>query len=277
MPERLPEAREAAREERRELQERLADWLDVPLSVLALVMLGLLILEFTVPLSPGWARRVGQAQTVIWVVFLATFLLELGLAPSKLDYLKKNWLTAIAVALPALRTVRLLRVARALRGISLVRIVTTLNRGSRALGHVVQRGQFGYVLLLTLLVTTTAAAGAYYLERDEPSANITTPGDALWWAVTLVTTVNSPFETVTLEGRVIALFLRIFGLAVSGYLTAIIAVYLLGNRAAPDDAEATQTELRQLRLQLTRLARVLEGRGVDEAHGKRSVGRREAP
>src|SRR5581483_8919291 len=62
-----------------------------------------------------------------------------ALAPSKLHYLKRNWLTAVAVVLPTLRAVRVLRVARALRGMSLLRLLTTLNRGSRALGHIVRR------------------------------------------------------------------------------------------------------------------------------------------
>ena len=41
-----------AERQRRELQERVTDWLDGPLSVLALIMLGLLVLELTVDLGP---------------------------------------------------------------------------------------------------------------------------------------------------------------------------------------------------------------------------------
>lgn len=74
MDEQAPNDRAAGQEHRQELQERIADWLDVPLSVLALVMLGLLILELTVPLSPAWAGRVTQAQTAIWAIFVAVFM-----------------------------------------------------------------------------------------------------------------------------------------------------------------------------------------------------------
>ena len=245
-------------QERGEFLGRISDWLDLPLTILAFVMLGLLILELTVPLSPDWARRVAQAQTAIWVIFVAAFLFELALAPSKIEYLKKNWLTAISVALPALRTVRLLRFARALRGLSLVRIVTTLNRGTRALENVLHKGQFGYVLILALVISVTAAAGAYYFERSEPSANIQTFGDALWWSVTIITTINSPYETITFEGRVIALLLRIFALAISGYLTAIIAVYLLGGNEHSELAATDEPEQRRLRLEVARLRSLLE-------------------
>jgi voltage-gated potassium channel len=245
----------AAPSERGELQQRISAWLDLPLTVLALIMLGLLVVEFTVDLGPTWGGRVAQAQLAIWIVFVATFFLELTLAPSKLEYLRRNWLTAISVALPALRTLRLLRMAHALRGISLVRTVTTLNRGTRALEHIVRKGQFGYVLLLTLAVTVTAAAGAYYFERDMPGAAIQTPGEAIWWAATMITTISSPLETVTLEGRILALLLRVFALGISGYLTASIAVYLLGDTRRED---STDLELRRLRLELLRMQRLLE-------------------
>lgn len=299
---REPEARESemcepeVREQRGELLDRISDWLDFPLAVLALVMLVLLLLELAVDLPTTWAGRVGQAQTAIWAIFVAAFVVELLVAPSKLDYLRKNWLTAISVALPALRAVRILRAARALRGLSLVRILTTVNRGTRALGHVVRRGQLGYVLTVTVLVTVTASAGAYYFDRGEPGAQIRTPGDALWWGATMVTTISSPLEVVTLEGRIISLLLRVFALAVSGYLTAIIAVFLLGGTPSDntpssgtpgDDAAdqqptqqagqhagqltrpaASQDEMRQLREQVARLERLLERHAAD--HDRRA-------
>jgi len=144
--------------------------------------------------------------------------------------------------------------------LSLVRIITALNRGSRALGQVVQRGQLGYVLLLTLIVTLTAAAGGYNLERDEPGANIRTPGDAIWWAATMITTINSPLEPVTLEGRVLGLLLRIFAVSIIGYLTATFAVYLLGNPARGDEQQRSATELQALTLKVERLEQLLEER-----------------
>jgi voltage-gated potassium channel len=90
-----------AAHERLELQERLAAWLDVPLTALAFIMLGLLVAQFLLPLSPTWQTHVGQAQTAIWAIFAGDFVLELLLAPSKIRYLRQNWLTAVSVLLPA--------------------------------------------------------------------------------------------------------------------------------------------------------------------------------
>jgi voltage-gated potassium channel len=259
MPVAADQARRQSRRQRWELLQRLSDWLDAPLTALALLMLGLMVAELALPLTPGWARRVSQAETVIWALFVLDFLLELALAPSKVRYLKRNWLTAVSVVLPTLRAVRVLRVARALRSMSLLRLLTTLNRGSRALGHVVQRGQLGYVLLLTLLVVATAAAGAYYLEHDEPGALIRTPGDAIWWAATLVTTMNSSLETVTVEGQIVSLLLRVFALGVSGYVTAVIAVYLLGTPRQHQE-QRTDAELAALRGEVAALRALVESR-----------------
>ncbi|MFN0073741.1 MAG: ion transporter [Chloroflexota bacterium] len=230
------EQRHASEAERAELRERLADWLDAPLTALGSLMLALLIVEWTVDLTPSWSARVSVIQNVIWAIFIVDFVVELTLAPAKLQYLRTNWLTAIGVVLPALRAIRVLRVARVFRGLSLVRLTTTLNRASRVAGALGRRGELGYVLLLTLIVTTAAAAGVYFFEREAFDSTIRTPWDAAWWAATIVTTINSPLETVTLEGRIVALGLRIFALAFSGYLTAVIAVHLLGSGESPNDA-----------------------------------------
>jgi voltage-gated potassium channel len=244
------------------LQRRLAAWLDMPLAVLGLVMLVLLVAGLFVDQESALGRRIEQGQTAIRAIFALDFAVELALAPSKLRFLRRHWLTAVAVALPALRGVRILRAARALRGISLVRLLTTVNRAAGALGRIARRGELGYVLLLTAAVTVSAAAGVYYFERDAPGAAITSPGSALWWAATLATTMNSGLETTTLEGHAVGLLLRVYALAVSGYLTATIAVYLWGGRdePAPSDLRAVRDELAALRRELARLAGVVDGR-----------------
>jgi voltage-gated potassium channel len=82
--------------ERIELQQRLVRWLDVPLTALAFVMLALVVAQFMVPMTPNWQVRVTQGQTFIWIVFAVDFLVELLLAPSKVRYLRHNWLTALS-------------------------------------------------------------------------------------------------------------------------------------------------------------------------------------
>jgi len=71
--------------------------------------------------------------------------------PRKLAYLRRNWLTAVALLLPA---------ARGSLG-----VVGRANRGMRALGRVMGRRGFGYVAALTVLVTVAGAAGMYEFEH----------------------------------------------------------------------------------------------------------------
>lgn len=102
-----------AQGEREELRERIEAWTKGPLDVLGISLLGILVVEFAVDLSPGWESALGAANWFIYAVFTLSFLVQLALAPSKGRYLRRNWLAAVSVLLPALRTLRVLRAARA--------------------------------------------------------------------------------------------------------------------------------------------------------------------
>ena len=112
--------------ERYELLQRLEDWLETPMLVLAFVWLVLLVLE----LIRGENLLFYSLGTIIWVVFIFYFAVKLVLAPDKTLYLKRNWLTAISLLLPALRifrafrAFRLLRLARTGRSLRLVRVIS---------------------------------------------------------------------------------------------------------------------------------------------------------
>ena len=98
----------AVERERFEILQRLENWLETPMLVLAFVWLALLIVELT------WGESVwfNIFGAIIWGIFLLDFLIELILAPYKLAYLKRNWLTAISLLIPALRIFRIFRVVR---------------------------------------------------------------------------------------------------------------------------------------------------------------------
>jgi voltage-gated potassium channel len=232
--------------------------MEIPLASLGIIMLVLIILDLSNILSPALETQVRNGETAIWVIFVIDFVVEFALAPSKLRYLRKNWLTAISVALPAFGALRILRAAQLLRGLNLIRVLTALNRGSRALGQVARRGQLGYVALLTAIVTITAAAAVYYFEHGAPGASIKSFGDAVWWAVTLVTTINTGLETTTLEGRVVGFLLRLFALGVTGYITALIAAHLLGYRDDVSLDAADRAEIRRLRKEIAELRSMLQ-------------------
>jgi len=228
------------------------------MAILSLVWLLIVVAELV------WGER-GLLTTfglIIWIVFLAEFAIRFVLAPEKLSFLGNNWLTIIALALPALRVfraVQVLRAARALRGARLIRIVGTANRSMNALRATLRRRQFGYVVGLTVLIVFLGAAGMVNFEpAGEVDDGFTSYAHALWWTAMLITSIGSDLWPVTTSGRILALLLSIYGLAVFGYITASFASFFIGNDAETPEApvvggadlQQLAAEIRDLRLQL---------------------------
>ena len=219
------------RRERWKLTARLMRGLEGPMLLLSAVWSVLLVLEFTRGLSAGLQRL----SDVMWLAFVAQFAVEFVAAPSKRLYLRKRWITALSLALPAFRLVRLVRIARvarlarAARGLRLARLLGAMNRGMRSLAIGFGQRGLGYLVVLTLLITITGAAGMYRFELDAPGG----PGfadyaTALWWTAMLLTTMGSDYWPRTAEGRILCLLLAVYAFAVFGYVTAAIAAYFVG-------------------------------------------------
>lgn len=223
--------------------------------ILSFVWLGLLVLDLVQGLSPF----LQMISNVIWGLFVLDFVLALTIAPDKSRYLKKNWLTALSLLLPALRILRVfrglrsLRVLRLTRGTNLLRILTSLNRGLRTLQRTLRRRGLGFVVGATALVALAGAAGMASFEADQGGA----PqgfGQWLYWVGMLLTSLGSAYWPVTGEGRVLTFLLALYGFAVFGYITAALASLFVGadqNEPPEDDDEinneALRRELRELR------------------------------
>lgn len=238
-------------EDRESVLEQLQDWLEKPMLVLSFMWLALLVVE----LAWGLNRALYVLGQAIWIVFIVEFALALTLAPDKARYLKRNWLKALSLALPALRVFRLARFARAARvarGARLVRLVGSVNRGMNALGAALSRRGFGYVLGLTLIVVFVGAAGMYALERDAPGGGFEGYAGALWWTAMIVTTMGSEYWPKTPDGRVLCFFLALYSFTVFGYVTATLATFFIGRDAATGES-ALKAEIEALRTELARL------------------------
>ena len=250
------------RKERWDELERLDDWLDTPMLVLSFAWLVIVLIE----LLSGATALLETLGTVIWGIFILEFLLRFTLAPEKGPFLRKNWLTVIALIVPAfrlLRGIRILRAARALRGARLVRIVGTANRSMNALKSTLRRRGFGYVVGVTLLVVALGAAGMLSFEpAAEVEDGFTSYWHALWWTGMLVSTMGSNFWPVTTEGRILTFLLSVYGFAVFGYITASFASFFIGRDAQESEGEiAGSADLAGLRDEIAALRRDLAARG----------------
>jgi voltage-gated potassium channel len=268
-PDLKPTLEPALDQERNQVLQQLEDWLETPMLVLGFAWLALFIIELVWGLNP-LLEAIG---IIIWIVFIVDFGIQFLLAPHKLFYLKHNWLTAFSLLIPALRTFRIVGViyslqsVHAVRGLQLLRVMTRINKGMRVLGASMGRRGFGFVVGLTTIVTLIGASGIYVFECELPNGTITDYGTALWWTAMVMTTIGSDFFPKTAEGRVLCFLLAMYAFGVSGYVTATLATFFVGQDAENDEAElagaksikALQEEISALRTEIQLLAK----RGLD--------------
>ncbi len=243
----------ASAAERLKVLEELEDWLRLPMASLSLIWLVIVIAE----LLWGEFDLLSTFGVIIWVIFIAEFSVRLIVAPEKWLFLRRNWLTILALAVPALRMfrgLRVMRAARALRGARLVRIVGTANRSMKALQTTLRRRHFGYVAGLTGLIIVLGAAGMLSFEpASEVQGGFNSYSHALWWTAMLVTSIGADFWPVTTEGRILTLLLSIYGLAVFGYITASFASFFVGRDGEQSQSALEAADLKALTNEITEL------------------------
>jgi voltage-gated potassium channel len=242
--------------ERRKLLVSIERLLEGPMIFLGFVWLILLVVE----LIWGISKIMEYLSLTIWFIFIVDFLLKFLLAPDKMLFLKKNWLTAISLLIPALRVFRIfrfLRLARGLRGIRLVRVVSSINRGMKSLTATMRRRAFGYVFLLSLVVTFVGAAAMHAIEK--PAQGFDSFGMALWWTAMRVITAGSEYYPLTPEGRGLAFLIALFGYAIFGYVTATLASFFIGRDAEEKNAPvAGSNDIKELRKEIIALTNTIK-------------------
>lgn len=158
---------------------RYEAWAEWPLVVLAagfLVAYALPILDRQLPHDV--AHLLGIFNVAVWAVFAADYLARLAGTSDRIRFIRATWLDLAAVVLPMLRPLRALR---------LIRVIRVLDRKA-AMGL---RGRTAiYVCATTALAVFSASLAILDAERDNPDATIRDFTDALWWAVTTITTVG---------------------------------------------------------------------------------------
>lgn len=190
---------------------------EVPLILLALAFLVAYAWPVLDPrLDPDWRALLAVLSWTVWIAFATDFAIRLYLADQRSDYALRHWYDVALITLPMLRPFRLLRLV--------------------ALARILDRSVASTLAGRALVYVSGVAAGAVFLgalavldaERDASGANLTSFGDAIWWACTTVTTVGyGDHFPVTAEGRAVAVVLMVIGMAVMGAVTAAVATALM--------------------------------------------------
>ena len=222
--------------------ERATEW---PLMIAAIVFLAAYAVPILNPDLPAPLLDLCRwLSWIAWVIFVVDFVVRLTLADERLRYLVRHWYDVLVLALPLLRPLRLLR---------LIPLLSVLNRRAR----VTLRGRVAvYIAGGASLLAFCAALAVLDAERSSPNANITDFGDAMWWAITTMTTVGyGDHYPVTAVGRLVAFGLMIGGIALLGTVTATLASWLVETVAAEkEQAEDIQVIVRRLEDKIDQLA-----------------------
>ena len=171
---------------------------------------------FVVNVSPSSQSILDGIQWVSWVAFAADLLFGIYKASNRVQFLKRHPLEILAVILPFLRPLRLLRF------ISFGTLVfEKVNLGkSIAISF--------KVIVTALFLTYLAGIEITMAERGEPGATIQNVGDGFWWAITTLTTVGyGDIYPTTTEGRFIAVGLMVSGICVLGVISATVAAWFV--------------------------------------------------
>jgi voltage-gated potassium channel len=167
------------------------------------------------PISPWLETTCRIAEYAIWAFFIIDYAVQFSLASDRRYFFRHEWLTLVFVVFPFFRPVR------AVRGVLFIRQASTKKKS-------LVRSLPGIIGSMAILLVVIAGAAVLNAERFAPHATITTPSDALWWAITAITTSGGGnLAPVTNEGRIIAAFLLIFGLGLLTSMTGYVASWVL--------------------------------------------------
>lgn len=250
--------------------------------ILVLTILSLAVMvAMLLPLSDATLKVLGFYDNLICIIFLIDFFLNLRGAAKKSDYFigQRGWLDLIG-SIPSFGIFRLgglLRLARLSRLARITRLLRGENKKTLVKDILENRSRYAVFLtiLLTILVLTVASVLVLQFESKSPDANITTGGDALWYAIVTITTVGyGDRYPVTPAGRTTAVFIMFMGVGIIGALASILASLLVGGSSSVEEeassaAAATaaaptlsvQEELKAVREELAAMRQMLEKMG----------------
>jgi voltage-gated potassium channel len=184
-------------------QQRYRDLADWPLTLTALIFLTAYASQVIGRIEGSAAFWLEAIMWATWVIFAVDYLANLWLADDRGSWFVRNLHELLIVALPFFRPLRLLR------------LVTLLSVLHRTLGDTLRGRVVTYVVGSATMLVFVGALAVLDVEQSAPEAKILTFGDALWWAITTITTVGyGDMYPVTPLGRVVAAALMMSGIAV---------------------------------------------------------------
>jgi len=202
---------------------------DLFILFLSLLTIAFLAMESLFHLTQEQRTILFYADTGICVVFILDFIKNCIRAENLLSFLKWGWIDLIS----SIPTIGILRLGRFVR---IIRILKVL-RGFRSLKKIVQfvmsnRFQSTSVGLIIVVFSFILFSSLAILQFEiSPDSNIKTANDAVWWAtITLSTVGYGDRYPMTVEGRVLAVFLMFVGIGLFGTAAGMISSWFVSGQ-----------------------------------------------
>jgi len=235
-----------------ELRQKLNPW-DWLVLVVAVVSLLLVLLETFLHIPPHVLPLLRDIDRLSCLIFLADIVVRWRRERWAASFWRWGWIDLLASIPfdPAFRSLQAIRIYRFVRLIRVLKKLNTLTTGTSLNEKLLALP--GIALVMVFFSTMLMVE----VERSAPNATIKTGGDALWWALTTVTTVGyGDMYPVTTEGRIIAAVLMLIGIALFGSMSAIVTSKLILPKETRDHEELRH-EIRSLHAEIKELRRHL--------------------
>jgi len=259
------------------LYRRLEQALQWPMMLLTILFMIAIILPLQKDLNAEVTKWASIAEIAIWACFLAEYVLLLCIAKHRVYYLRTHIMEAAMVALPAFRVLRVARLVRFGRLLSLFRLPVLLVAGGQGLHRASTRlrhYRMGYISSIALIILLISSGLMLYLERGA-NPDLDTYPRCLWWGMVTMTTVGyGDAAPVTAGGRAVAMLFMIVGIGMAGVITAMVASIFVSIERSDEDKAAharfdtLEKQLLELRVQiaeLTELQQAQNARSQQEA------------
>lgn len=192
--------------------------MSIPLAVLGFIYLIVYALQVSIDLQPGTASALDSVSWSIYAVFALDLVMGLILMKSLVLFLRTNWLEIIALVVPFMRVLRVLRIVVAIRGI---RPLLKSRMASTAT----------YLALLLPLTWFIGGVAVLDAEKHVVGSHIANLPDALWWSLATITTVGyGDLYPISAEGKGVAAMIMLLGIALFSTCAGILASWIMSER-----------------------------------------------
>ena len=218
-------------------KEKLLLIYELIMAALALVIVVILIIEFTTPLTQAQKTLLANIDLAILAIFAVDYFYRLARAKEKWLFVKSNIFDLIAIipfdkAFRVARLARLIRLvrfsrtarlARVFRLTRAIRLFVFTRRFSNTISGIFKTNGLIYVVLVTIGIVLLGAYGIMLFEDA-----INTFGNALWWSLVTTTALGyGDIAPVSTGGRVVAGILMVVRIGFLGMLTGSIATFFV--------------------------------------------------